>query len=225
MAQVVVSALAGFAADAKGKGPNMAAAKRPQNYNKAAQNVRGQLLGRAITTKAAVPTNARAIGEQVSKLLEPLNGNKGQAKQFAALDLVAAWPEIVGPRLAGLCLPVKLKPAPKTRSRHARAADGGILEVRADPAMVIDLDYGQALIVERINAFYGYSAVSALKVIAKPLVKLARPAQGTAKATPPTQADLVKADEQTSSVEDPGLRRALAALGASIAASNRNKKP
>lgn len=201
----------------------MAAAKSPQNFNKAAQKVRGQLLGQAITTKAAVPTNARAIGDQVSKLLEPLSGNKSAGKQFAALDLVAAWPEIVGPRLAGLCLPVKLRPAPKTRSRHTKAVDGGILEVRADPAMVIDLDYGQALIVERINAFYGYSAVSALKVIAKPLIKQERVAQGSAKAPAPTQADFSRAAQQTGSVEDPGLRKALEALGASIAASNRDK--
>lgn len=202
----------------------MAAAKKPQNYNKAAQNVRGQLLGQAITTKGAVPTNARAIGDQVNQILGPLNGSKGANKQFAALDLVTAWPEIVGPRLAGVCLPVKLKPAPKTRSRHARAADGGILEVRADPAMVIDLDYGQALIVERINAFYGYSAVSALKVIAKPLPKLQHSLQGQTKPAAPTQAEMKKAAQQTQAVQDPDLRKALEALGASIAASNRGKK-
>lgn len=202
----------------------MSASKRPQNFNKAAQNVRGQLLGQAITTKAAVPTNARALGDQVNKLLEPLSGNKAASKQFAALDLVAAWPEIVGPRLAGLCLPVKLKPAPKTRSRHTQAADGGILEVRADPAMVIDLDYGQALIVERINAFYGYSAVSALKVIAKALVRPERAGQNGAKAAAPTPADFEKAAQQTDCVEDASLKKALEALGASIAASNRNKK-
>lgn len=197
--------------------------KRTKNFNKAAQNVRGQLLGQAITTKAAVPTNARAIGDQVSKLLEPLNGNRAANKQFAALDLVVAWPEIVGPRLAGLCLPVKLKPAPKTRSRHAKAADGGVLEVRADPAMVIDLDYGQALIVERINAFYGYAAVSALKVIAKPLIKQQHGVRRGARAAAPTPTDHEKAAQQTNSVEDPGLRKALEALGASITASDRIK--
>jgi hypothetical protein len=206
----------------------MAAAKRPQhlkqNLNKAAQNVRGQLLGRAITTKAAVPTNARSIGDQVTKLLEPLQGSKAASKQFAALDLVAAWPEIVGPRLAGLCLPVKLRPAPKSRSRHAKAVDGGILEVSADPAMVIDLDYGQALIVERINAFYGYSAVSGLKVIAKPLARVETAAQKPRQTTTPTPADRQKAASQTGLVEDPALRAALAALGASIAASDRQKK-
>lgn len=207
----------------------MAATKHPrkpdQNFNKAAQNVRGQLLGHAITTKAAVPTNARSIGDQVSKLLEPLQGSRSAGKQFVALDLVAAWPEIVGPRLAGLCLPVKLKPAPKSRSRHVKAVDGGILEVCADPAMVIDLDYGQALIVERINAFYGYSAVSALKVVAKPLLRQETKAQAVRSAVPPTQAEIDQAASQTCSVEDPALRKALAALGASIAASSREKKP
>lgn len=202
----------------------MASNRTPHNLNKAAQNIRGQLLGQTVTTKAAVPTNARSIGDHVTKLLEPLSGSRGTSKQFAALDLITAWPEIVGERLAGLCLPVKLKSAPKSRSRHKAVASGGILEVQADPAMVVDLEYGQALIVERINAFYGYSAVSALKVIAKPLQTKRQSGQNPAPAASPGEADFKKAAEQTMAVEDAGLRKVLETLGASIAASNRNKK-
>lgn len=190
----------------------------------AAQKVRGQLLGHPVTTKAAMPTSAKAIGIEVDALLQPLQqGQRG--KQFVSPALLAAWPEIVGGRLAGLCMPVQMKAQPKSRSRHKKVGDdGAVLEVRADPSIQIDLDYGQALILERINAFFGYQAVSKLHVMAKARLTASKSTEPTLRSSPPSAEAQSAARDATAKVEDPTLRAALQDLGASIIAADRKRR-
>ncbi len=190
----------------------------------AAQNVRGQLLGHQVSTKAAVPTSAKAIGVEVDALLHPLQqGQRG--KQFVSPALLAAWPEIVGERLAGLCMPVQMKAQPKSRSRHKKTGDdGAVLEVRADPSIQIDLDYGQALILERINGFFGYQAVSKLRVTAKAAPASTTPPKPVQQPRLPSAEERSAASEATARVENPALRAALQSLGASVIAANRKRR-
>lgn len=190
----------------------------------AAPKVRGQLLGYQVSTKAAMPTSAKAIGVEVDALLQPLQqGQRG--KQFVSPALLAAWPEIVGERLAGLCMPIQMKAQLKSRSRHKKVGDdGAVLEVRADPSIQIDLDYGQALILERINSFFGYQAVSKLRVIAKAgLVTTAAPNPVQTPGPPSAEAQSAARDA-TAEVDDPALRAALQDLGASIIAADRKRR-
>lgn len=190
----------------------------------AAQKVRGQLLGHQVTTKAAMATSAKAIGIEVDALLQPLQqGQRG--KQFVSPALLAAWPEIVGERLAGMCMPVQMKARPKSRSRHKKVGDdGAVLEVRADPSIQIDLDYGQALILERINAFFGYQAVSKLRVIAKAGLVPTVSAESAPRPGPPSADAQDAARDATKGVDDPALRTALQDLGASIIAADRKRR-
>lgn len=194
----------------------------------AAQNVRGQLLGHQITTKAAVPTSAKDIGSEVDALLKPLQEGR-TGKQFVSPALLAAWPEIVGERLAGLCMPVQMKAQPKSRSRHKKLGeDGAVLEVRADASIQIDLDYGQALILERVNGFFGYQAVSKLRVIAKPGLatkSAAHPSSAKPSAPSPAvrEAAQKNAQEAVAHVADPKLRAALEQLGACVLAADRKR--
>ncbi len=187
-----------------------------------ASNVRGQILGHQVTTRPAMPTSAKALGTEVGALLKPLQTGQGASAKFVSPALLAAWPEIVGERLAGLCLPVQMKTKPKSRSmarsRHKKTGDdGAVLEVRVDPSVRIDLDYGQALLVERINAFFGYQAVGSLKVLDKPMAP-AKPANPVLSAPnfAPTPQAAVQAKEQTMSVQDNTLRAALERLGAAV---------
>lgn len=188
-----------------------------------AQNVRGQLLGYEVTTKAVVPTSAKAIGVEVDALLRPLHEGK-RGKTYVSPALLAAWPEIVGERLAGLCLPVQMKAQPKSRSRHKKPGeDGAVLEVRADPSIQIDLDYGQALILERINGFFGYQAVSRLRVTAKAELASSQPPEG-ARATEPVPEAKQAARDATAHIENPSLRVALEGLGASVLTAARTRR-
>ena len=182
--------------------------------------VKGQLLGHTVTTRAVQATSARAIGAEVAGVLKPLN--KGD--RFVSEALLAAWPEIVGDRLAGLCLPTRLKAAPRGRSKKAEEAGGAILEVLADHAVAIDLDYGQALLVERINAFYGYRAVGALKVVRRQRSMDGRQAIAAAPAPkPPSRADRAQAAKRMAGIEAPSLRKALEDLCAALECEARRR--
>jgi len=190
-----------------------------------ANNVESQLLGHKVTTRAAVPTSAKAIGIEVGALLSPLQ--KGlRGRQFVAPALLAAWPEIVGERLAGLCMPVQMKAQPKGRSSNRKGEeDGAVLEVRADPAIRIDLEYGQALIVERVNAFFGYRAVAKLRVLAR--AALDTPPRAPARSpapTMPTAQSQEAARRALQGVRDPGLRAALERLGACVLAGDTSRR-
>ncbi|MEM6710745.1 MAG: DciA family protein [Pseudomonadota bacterium] len=198
------------------------------------RDIKSAVLGQEVQTKAAMPTSARSIGVEVEKLLRPLHGKgKARGKRFVPPELLSAWPEIVGPRLAGVCLPVNLKQQPKRSGSAARrrvgGTDGALLEVLCAAEVMVDVDYGQAVLVERINAFFGYRAVSRLKVVMKQAVaetsgRSSRvPSQENAEPVLDPQAEQ-RLRTASGDVEDPALRDALCELGAAIIAETRKAR-
>ncbi len=76
---------------------------------------------------------------------------------FAAADLLSRWPEAAGEAFAGLCRPVRVTYG---RSRGL----GATLLVEARGAHAPEIEMQAPVLLERINAFYGYRAISRLKV-------------------------------------------------------------
>ena len=192
------------------------------------KDVKSLLLGQEVATKAAMPTSARSVGVEVDKLLRPLHskaGGKTRGRRFVPPELLSAWPEIVGPRLAGACLPVNLKQQPKRSKAAARhrpnESDGALLEVLCASEVMVDVDYGQALLIERINTFFGYQAVSRLKVVMKPVTSgkdipttpIKPSDQSSSRLDPATRE---KIEDVARDIEDPALRDALSKLGNAI---------
>ena len=90
---------------------------------------------------------------------------------FSATDILVNWKAIVGDEMAARALPHRISwPAlPKTmlRGKLARTRnEGGTLIVRAeDGPSAVEIQYQELEIIERINVFYGYLAITRLKVI------------------------------------------------------------
>ena len=82
---------------------------------------------------------------------------------FAYGELMARWPEIVGEALARHCEPERIK-WPRGAGETAQKL-GGTLVIRAAPGRGLDLQYQSHQIIERINQFYGYGAVTAVKIM------------------------------------------------------------
>jgi hypothetical protein len=128
---------------------------------------------------------------------------------FAHLDLTARWPEIVGERLSGHCRPERIK-WPRREGETAQRL-GGSLVIRAAPGRGLELQHETPHIIERINRFYGYGAITAVKI-----VQDARSADGE-KPLParPLDAAAERAlNDKLEAVADPALKAALARLGA-----------
>jgi hypothetical protein len=151
----------------------------------------------------------RAIAQTLPKLTKPVLDKHGRA--FAAL--VGEWNEIVGPALAPLTLPEKLATGPASASEP-----GGVLTIRVSGGAAIEIQHLAPQILERINAFLGYSAVSRLKLLQAPL-PLAAPRPPPAP-RPLTGAEKRAVKAATAAVDDEKLRTALEGLGQALLASD-----
>ena len=80
-----------------------------------------------------------------------------QTRGFSEPDVLLRWEEIVGAELAAFCRPV-------TVSYARRYAMGARLLVEADGARALEVEHLAPRIVERVNAHYGYRAISEMKV-------------------------------------------------------------
>ncbi len=133
---------------------------------------------------------------------------------FAYGEIVARWPEIAGPGLAALCRPERIK-WPRGPGAGARKL-GGTLVIGAAPGRALDLQYEVPRIIERVNAFYGHGAITAVKVTAAPDLAAGPPKRpGTAKTSIP--------DQVLEQISDTPLRAALERLGRGIAGSPQDK--
>mgnify|MGYP006272170561 CR=1 FL=1 len=146
-----------------------------------------------------------------AKAAAPLMRGAGAKRGFAEQRLMTQWPHIVGAELAAACRPVRMS------FRRGEAAFGATLVVEADGARALEAQHLADAIVERVNAVYGYRAVSRMKVVQTAprggassfLGEEAAAFEGPPRLDGPVSPDI-------SGVDDPGLRAALARLEANI---------
>lgn len=145
----------------------------------------------------------RRLPDLLSHVLDPAARRRG----LAEAKLLTEWPTIVGPGLAARCQPIRL-----SQSKDVR---GGILVLHVAGTAALELQHSELQILERINGFFGFPAVSRLRLIqAPPLRRIARPAPAACRRLP--DADEVQVTEAVRAIRDPGLRSALAALGRAL---------
>jgi hypothetical protein len=101
--------------------------------------------------------------ERLDKHFEKLTKASFARYGFAYGELMARWPEIVGEALSEHCEPERIK-WPRGAGETAQKL-GGTLVIRAEPGRGLDLQYQSHQIIERINQFYGYGAVTSIKII------------------------------------------------------------
>jgi hypothetical protein len=155
----------------------------------------------------------RSAGETARRRLSEAAAGHG----FAEPEVLLRWPEVVGERLSGLCVPVKV-----SYSRAGRL--GAILVVRVEGARATEVEHLGPRIIERVNQFYGYRAIDRLKVTQttggasggfaeEPAGYQGRPQAAPAEPSPAAEA---RAAEMTRGIENEALRAALTRMGAHV---------
>ena len=147
--------------------------------------------------------------ERLDKHFEKLTKASFARYGFAYGELMGRWPEIVGETLARHCEPERIK-WPRGAGEMAQKL-GGTLVIRAEPGRGLDLQYQSHQIIERINQFYGYGAVTSVKVM-----------QGHVASSKPLKNKDIPLDSKTEkaletsleSIADEKLKQALHRLGA-----------
>ena len=132
------------------------------------------------------------------------------AKQgFAARELVTRWSEIAGPEVAAHSEPLKIQ---WPRPVEGQPQEPATLVLRVEGPMALEIQHASDVILQRVNRFFGWSAVGRLALRQAPLARRDRSPLSRA----PDPKSVAEVAETLSSVEDEELRAALARLGASI---------
>ena len=151
------------------------------------------------------PISAKPLSVLLSAVFSDAYARQG----FAARELVTRWTEIIGPELSAHCEPLKMQ---WPRPVEGQATEPATLVLRVEGPMGLEIQHASDVILERVNRFFGWSAVGRLALRQGPLSRRERP-----RPSPEPDAGEVEQIAQTlSSVEDDALRAALARLGASI---------
>ena len=151
----------------------------------------------------------RPLAELVEGCIAPVLAAQG----FAASDIVVGWPEIVGARLAPFCEPVKVQ-WPRRPGGPDMPSDPATLVVRVESAFALEVQHLAPVIIERVNARYGWRCIGRLTFRQGPVGRDRGP---TPARHDPSPESVAKAAAAIGSFENEGLRDALARLGAGIA--------
>jgi hypothetical protein len=133
------------------------------------------------------------------------------AKQgFASVELVTRWPEIVGAEIAAHSQPEKIQWPRTPQARNA--PEPGTLLLRVEGPAAVEIQHLSGVILERVNQFFGWQAVDAVRLRQAPLSRRAEPRPLRA----PDPAAMTRIAATLPEIRDERLRQALARLGAAM---------
>ncbi len=160
---------------------------------------------------------ATRLDQQVPGLLKSSYERFG----FAYGQILTQWPSIVGEALAQYTQPERVR-WPRRTAQKAFANDrraGGTLVVRVEGPVAIEVQHATPQIVEAVNLYYGYDAITALKIVQGRIVHKPRRRQKTP--PPLDQAREKVLNEQVATIEDTRLRDTLSRLGRNVLISKK----
>ena len=149
----------------------------------------------------------------------------GESRGFAVSRVLTHWAEIAGADLAQICRPVEV--------RYNRGGFGATLSLLTTGAQAPMLEMQKEDLRQRVNAVYGYNAISRVRITQTAPTGFAegqaaftpRPAETPARETAPAQRDAArKAAELSREVADAGLQDALERLGQNVLSTAQTRK-
>lgn len=143
---------------------------------------------------------------QVAELLPAIGGAAFRRFGFVQSAIVSRWPEIVGERLSAVSTPESI------RFPMGKKQDGTLtLVVRGAHAPM--MSHLTPEIMERVNRFFGYTAVVRVTIRQGEVTK---PAERRA---PPSLAPALELGKSLKSIADPELKAVLEALASGVASA------
>jgi hypothetical protein len=137
-----------------------------------------------------------------------------KAQGFASAEIVARWVEIAGPEVAAHSEPIKINwpRASKAGPFPDEAPEPATLVLRVEGPAAIEIQHQSAVILERVNRFFGWRAIGRIALRQAPL-KYREPRQAPPRLDPAAAARVAASLPQ---IEDENLRQALGRLGAAV---------
>ena len=95
----------------------------------------------------------RPISNYVPKIASETFKKRG----FLHSEIVTSWKLIIGDNFYKICVPIKITFPPKSRNN-------GTLSLLVDGPIAVEIQYHQDSIINKINSYFGYSAIGKLKL-------------------------------------------------------------
>ena len=151
---------------------------------------------------------ARGYPRPLSELLSATLTGVLKAQGFASAEILARWREIVGPEVAAISEPVKIN---WPRRGDDETPEPATLVLRVEGPAALEIQHMSAVILERVNRFFGWQAIGRIALRQAPLRRRQPPPRPR-----PPDPTLTEEIAQGLPVEDASLRHAIARLGAAI---------
>ena len=149
-------------------------------------------------TVPARPFRGRTVGALLAPVMKPVLKRRG----FRDMEILRHWPTIVGAELAAFSRPEGIRRGDP---------EGGVLIVRVEGAMAVEVQHLEPRILARLADYYGDTQIKRLAIKQAPLP----PPPPESPQRPPLSKEAVAAAEARLEAFPAGrLRRALARLGA-----------
>ena len=142
----------------------------------------------------------------VSKVLGRITGRTMNRRGFSDSRMLENWAAIVGPQLAAMSQPVRL--SRRKSGRDGEETAGGVLTVKAEGAIALEIQHLAPQIIDRLNSYYGHAAIARLNIIQGPVTVTPSPLNPP----PIKEEDISALADDFEEIETPRLKRALASL-------------
>src|ERR1700746_4019334 len=141
------------------------------------------------------PVSANPLSVLLSDVFSDAYAKQG----FAARELVTRWAEIAGAEIAAHSEPIKMQ---WPRPVEGQPQEPATLVLKVEGPMALEIQHASDVILERVNRFFGWSAVGRLALRQGPLSRKKSRAAGRA----PDASEVQEVAKTLSSIEDEALR-------------------
>ncbi len=151
---------------------------------------------------------SRSFPRPLSEFLGATLSDTLKSQGFASAEILSRWAEIAGPEVAAHSEPIKIN---WPRRGDEETAEPATLVLRVEGPAAIEIQHLSAVILERVNRFFGWQAIGRIALRQAPLRRRGKPA-----APPPPDPAAAARIAEALPIEDEALRQALGRLGAAI---------
>ncbi len=151
---------------------------------------------------------SRSFPRPLSELLNATLSDVLKAQGFASTEIISRWNDIVGPEIAGHSEPLKIN---WPRDTTGEKSEPATLVLRVEGPAALEIQHLSAVILERVNRFFGWQAIGRIAIRQAPLRRR--------EPSPPPKIDEAAAAriaDAIPDVKDDNLRQALGRLGSAI---------
>jgi hypothetical protein len=151
----------------------------------------------------------RSFPRPLAEITGPALNDVLRSQGFASAEMIARWAEIVGSEIAAHSEPIKIN---WPRQAGEAPPEPATLVLRVEGPAAIEIQHLSAVILDRINRFFGWQAIGRISLRQAPLRRKAPSAPPAS----PDPAIAARISATLPEIEDEGLKAALARLGAAV---------